>query len=692
MNNKSLVKSLVTTLILFSNSCILSQELNKSVEEYIEDTQETAAVESETESAGSELTEDLVYYLHHPLNLNTATREDLYKLQFLNDYQIEALIDYRVRNDLLKSVYELLYVPGFTEHEVEMLQAFVTCNPAVKKFRIDSNLFKSNENEILARWQRILEKQEGYRKQSDSIARAYPDKSGYLGSCDKLYLRYRFSMKNRIKGSILAEKDPGEEFFKGSNSQGFDFYSAYLLYSNNHSFLRSVVIGDYHMQMGQGLLAWSSYSLGKSGYISSLCKRSSVIAGNISAEENRFLRGAASTIGLKNYSLTVFGSENKIDASSKDSRVQNQEFSSFTETGNHNTKAEIAKENFLTITAFGAVLRYDCNKLKIGINAIHTGFSKSLEASTELYKAFSFSGKSLWSYSVDYRYLAGTLQLFGESAISYNGIASLNGLVFLPKPGLTLAVVYHYYQPAYYSYYANAFSEGSGVSNENGFFFTGELRNTDFRIKMYGDVFSFPWLKYNVNAPSDGYEYYIEAGKKISNIDVCFRFKLSEKPVDYKNDRYLAEIRPFERENYRLNIMYPIGVKVILQNRVEVSRSGYQDLIKGNGYLIFQDISWHNNSKSAVLSLRAGYFNVVSYDSRIYAYEKDILYSAATQMCYGKGWRFMAMLKWQPKKYISVWIRLGHFFYPGEKNIGSGLDAIQGDHKTEIKVQLIFKF
>ena len=692
MINKFLFRSITIIGLIACSHSVLSQELNPATQEYIEDNEESSLEGSDGETDISDLTDDLIFFYQHPLNLNMATREELGKLRMLNDYQIEALIDYRKNNRSLQSIYELLYVPGFSEQNIEMLTPFVTCNAVVQKFRLDSNLFKHNENELLLRWQRIVEKQQGYLPVPDSILKANPDKSRYLGSPNKMYLRYRFSLKNQIKGGFLAENDAGEEFFAGSNHQGFDFYSAHLLYSNNNTILQSFAVGDYHVHTGQGLLLWSSFSVGKSSYVSNLCKRSSLISGNISAEENKFLRGAAFTLGRKSCSLTIFGSFNKIDASIADSTQEDHFFNGFIETGNHNTPAELKKENYLAVKTYGAIARYERNKLKLGLNALYTAFSKSLLSGNELYKAHSFAGMELSGFSTDYRFLAGITQIFGETAFSNNSIASLNGLLFLFKPNLNVGAVYRYYQPDYYSYYANAFCEGSNVSNENGFFLTGEFQFSDNRIKFYGDVFSFPWLKYRVNAPSDGNEFSFEAGRKIQKTDLYFRFKRQEKPINYLSDANIEEIRPYTLENYRLNAIYQIGSKIRMQSRIEVSKAGFQGENKSDGYLLSQDIGWQNETRTVEISMRVDYFNAVNYNARLYAYEKDLLYANSIQMFYGKGWRYAVLFKWMPAKFIAIWLKIGRFEYPGDYTIGSGLDTIDANHKTEIKMQSVFNF
>jgi hypothetical protein len=42
--------------------------------------------------------------------------------------------------------------------------------------------------------------------------------------------------------------------------------------------------------------------------------------------------------------------------------------------------------------------------------------------------------------------------------------------------------------------------------------------------------------------------------------------------------------------------------------------------------------------------------------------------------------------------HLSGWIKWGQTFYPGARSIGSGLDEIPGDRKSEIKAQVLFQW
>ena len=90
---------------------------------------------------------------------------------------------------------------------------------------------KNGQHEWITRLTRTLEKQDGFAPISDSALAESPN-SRYLGDPNKIYSRYRFRFGNFVSWGITAEKDAGEEFFKGSQKQGFDYYSGHLFLRN----------------------------------------------------------------------------------------------------------------------------------------------------------------------------------------------------------------------------------------------------------------------------------------------------------------------------------------------------------------------------------------------------------------------------------------------------------------------------
>ncbi|MBL0144814.1 MAG: hypothetical protein IPP48_02690 [Chitinophagaceae bacterium] len=61
---------------------------------------------------------------------------------------------------------------------------------------------------------------------------------------------------------MLGEKDAGEQFFKGNQKQGFDFYSTHL-FARNIGIVKALALGDFTVNMGQGLTQWQSLAFKK---------------------------------------------------------------------------------------------------------------------------------------------------------------------------------------------------------------------------------------------------------------------------------------------------------------------------------------------------------------------------------------------------------------------------------------------
>ncbi|MBN2522811.1 MAG: helix-hairpin-helix domain-containing protein [Bacteroidales bacterium] len=672
------------------NNC--AQELNRSRQKYLEDIVETIAGNSDTELDLTSLFHQLAYYLNHPININSATAEELSDLIFLNDFQIAIILDYREKTGIIYSISELLYLPGIRQQDTDLLHSFVIFDQPDKKVRIEGKMLRNSNHQFIVRYQRVIESQKGFERIPDSILAKDPDKSRYLGSPDKAYFRYRGTYGDFFKTGLIMEKDAGEEFFKGSNRGGFDFYSAFVSYSNEIGPLKNITIGDYLIQWGQGVLLWNGYSFGKSGYSSGIVRRASETKGNVSVDENNFLRGMSMTLGTGRFTWNGFYSQKRIDANLSDSMAGDNSITGFVETGYHRTPSELRKEKTARLTTVGSSFQYHDNRFKTGLNGYLMRIDKTLLESEYLYKTNSFSGKELTGTSMDYKYLAGRIQLFGETAYSTHSVASLNGMFFILKPEIQLSVVHRYYQEKYYSCYASAFGENSSISNENGLFLGAEFQLADFGLRVYGDVFSFPWLKYQVNIPSEGYDVFIEISRKIKRAELYFRYKREEKPKNFPNYEKLTDIRNLFIENYRFNASYHAGDNLRLQNRMELSRTSSDHEKTNYGLLCSQDLIYSLNAVPVEFSIRIAGFNVQEYDARIYSYERDVLYAYTSYMHYGKGWRFIAMAKWEASEFLTFWLRLSQSYYPGNEETGSGLNAINGSHRTEIKIQTVAKF
>jgi len=97
----------------------------------------------------------------------------------------------------------------------------------------------------------------------------------YPGSPQKVFIRYKYQYKNLLQYGVVGEKDAGEQFFKGSQKQGFDFYSVHF-FVKNIGVIKSLALGDYTVSLGQGLTQWQSLAFKKSADVLSVKRQSPV--------------------------------------------------------------------------------------------------------------------------------------------------------------------------------------------------------------------------------------------------------------------------------------------------------------------------------------------------------------------------------------------------------------------------------
>jgi hypothetical protein len=701
----SIVLSIVFFLCLNINLFAQVPDANDPRKENtIEQKIETIAEQAEDENIDyTTLLDELAYYLEHPINLNFASREDLEQFGLLDDIQINNLLKHIRDNGKLMAIYELQTIDGFDAVTIQRILPFVIVKTDFTKPKVSFKELKENgQHQLFIRWQRILEEQKGYLPIEDSLLAKSPN-SRYLGSPDRLYTRYRFNYGTNISWGFTAEKDAGEEFFKGSQKNGFDFYSAHF-YVRNMGKLKALALGDYHAQFGQGLTLWTGLAFGKSIFITNI-KRSAIgIRPYTAVDENRFLRGAAVTYQvIKNLEATIFYSDKKIDANtgtnptdSLDNREDGLIVTSFQVSGFHRTPRELENKNILRERVYGGNLSYKIRGFKIGITAAKTEFEGTLTRKLTYYNQFEFNSNQLFNLGMDYNYVYKNVNFFGEISRSDNGaIAYVNGAIMSLDPRLVFTVLHRNYPRNYHSINAIPIGENTRPANEQGILMGIQaIPAAKWNFTAYYDKFIFPWMKYQVDAPSHGYEVMAQLSYvPTRKIELYGRYRQRNR---FKNttediediDFIVAEIQ----DNYRFNATYNITPSIRLRNRVEFTTYKRGDNATENGYMIYQDIIYKALSSPLSFSFRYAIFQTESYNSRMYAYENDVLYAFSIPAFYDNGTRAYLTLRYTLVKNIDLWLRYAQTFYYNRNTIGSGLEEIQGNTRSEIKAQVRFRF
>jgi len=694
---------LLAVLLLSGSRIVSAQEPSKSEttgSQQLEDKIEQLSGQTDAELDYSDLVEEMMQYIRNPINLNQASDRELRQLQ-LNDLQIFNLTSYIQKFGELTSIYELNLVEGFDSLLLSNLAPFITfeLQPVGAKLNL-KNMAIYGKNQILARYQQVPELQKGYSPIDDSSLLANPN-ARYLGGPQKLYLRYGYSFYNKLRFGVTMEKDAGETFFPGNDTlkKGFDFYSFHLYYAGK-KFLKYLAIGDYHVQFGQGLTMFSSLAFGKSSGAITNRRMVQPVKPSTGVNENLFLRGAAGTITpLKNTDLTLFYSSKKSDANVEggDSLTSEELYiSSLQETGYHRTPNELAGKDAVEQTVYGGNLQTRVRMFRLGATALHTELGSELQKSDALYNKFDFRGKSLTNYGFDFAAILKALTIYGEISGSDNGgKALLAGATATPDPRLALSVVYRNYSKDYQNFDSNAFAEGSRNANEKGIYL-GIFTQLHKRLSLsaYADHFRFSWLRFRVDAPSRGSEYLAQLIYTPSRTaEIQFRYRVQQKQLNPSgSETYTDFPEPETRQNFRVNISYKASPSLTLKSRVESTHWQMPGFEKRSGYLMYQDIIYNNPEQPWLLSGRFALFDTDTYNERLYAYERDVLYAFSIPSYYYKGSRFYLMGKYSFGRSLDLWIRYAITYYANKQVIGSGLDEIGGHYKSEVKVQIRLRF
>lgn len=665
--------------------------------------------------------EYLEAYLKNPIDLNNATQEELTDFGMLSAIQIQGLLLYRKKLGQIYSLYELQGVPTFDPQTIQKLLPYVTVSATQEMEKMNfKRMFTRGRHEVYLRYIRILEKQKGY------IPNEFGDSTTkYLGSPDKFYARYRMKYRDRMSLGITMEKDPGEEFFKGSNKQGFDFYSGHFYLKNLSKNVHSVALGDFNAYFGQGLTMWGGFGSRKStGQVLNIKRNATSIRPFTSANEALFLRGAAASFRFlkeSNLEVTAFGSFRQRDVSITEGidSIQSLEqlidflanyatlYSDPTdgaiagsstvlnESGFHRTDREVERENTTNMITSGARIRYSGTNWHIAGNVVHTYFTTPLfRGNPNLYQKYDFSGQSLLNASLDYSYNYKNLQFFGETAIDDKAaVATVNGVLANLDPRINIAILHRYYSYKYRHLNGNAFGESARTNNESGLYLGVESNlGAGLKFSGYFDIFQSKWLSYQADAPARGYEYVVRLDYNLSytsGMYLQYRFEQKDRNLS-ANETKIDYLIPNKQHRLRYHFSYNVNSQLSLRSRIEFSWT--KDNLAEHGFMLYQDIVYKPKFIPLKFNTRLAFFNTQGWDSRIYAYENDMLTLFTVGAFANTGLRYYFNLSYKINNMFTVWLKFSQTYFMDTDEISSGLNQIDGPVRSEIKAQVRMKF
>ncbi|MDX9941814.1 MAG: helix-hairpin-helix domain-containing protein [Bacteroidales bacterium] len=658
-------------------------------------------IESLAEEAGedtdfSALIQDMEIMLQFPLNLNEASAKDLHRLIFLNELQIQNLLEHIGQHGKLLSITELQSVDGFDLKTIQAIQPYITVSDIPFSRHLSLNeMLNQGQHQLFLRWQRQLEKPRGYL--SPAPTKEEPDpQPKYPGSPYRLYSRYRFTCYNHLSIGFTAEKDPGEQFMAGGQPYGFDYYSGHALVRDLGR-LRAAVVGDYQLQFGQGLTLWSGLTFGKSSEALSVHKYGQGIRPHSSVDENAFFRGMAACLSYGALEITGFASSRRRDANILDTDTLESEtlvITSFQQTGLHRTPAELADKNAVRENLFGGHLAWKKKKINIGLTASYLSLNATYRRDLTFYNQFDFNQSYNSNLGLDYSFIRKNAHFFGETAMSGNGgFAMLNGFILSLDPRLSFSMLHRYFSRDYQALYAAAFSENTRVVNEHGLYMGIHARFSGrWQVSAYADHYAFPWMKYRTYSPTHGFEYLAQVNyRPRKNTELYLRYRIRNKPLNTHEAAGLIYPDDVIRHNLRFNISHAVTPVFTLRNRVEYTHY-HQGQLQEEGFVLYQDVLFRNPESPWAITLRYALFDTGGYDSRIYVYENDVLYAYSIPFLYHRGSRAYALIRYRFNRHFDLYGRLARTFYANPAPATTGPDGLDDNTRTEIKLQVRARF
>ena len=624
--------------------------------------------------------EELSTRLQEPVNLNTATREQLGQFPFLSDIQIEHLLAYIYIHGQMETIYELQLIEDMDRQTIQYLLPFVCIKainnePAFRWKTMLKSAAKYGKNEVLTRMDIPFYKRKGYEHT-------------YLGPVVYNSVKYSFRYSDRLYAGVVAEKDAGEPFAALHNRYGYDYYSFYLLLKNCGR-LKALAVGNYRLSFGQGLVISTDYLMGKTIYASSFNNRSSGIKKHSSTDEYNYFRGIAATVTLtKHWDISGFYSHRSLDGV-----ITNEEITSIFKTGLHRSQKEADKKHLFTLQLTGGNISYQQNRIRLGITGIYYVFNRPYEPELTGYSKYNLHGNNFYNLGIDYAYRWHRFSFQGETAIGKQGWASLNRFQYSPVQDVQLMLIHRFYSYNYWAMFAHSFGEGSTTQNEQGYYLgleTSPFAHWKFFASF--DLFSFPWKRYRINKSSRGMDGLAQATftpRTYLSMELKYRYKQKER--DWTGSKGTLTLPIFHHQfRYRLNYSF----KDVFSSRTTLDYNHFhsQDRAADIGYQVTQMISSQLPWARLFADVQGSYFFTDSYDSRVYAAEKGLLYTFYTPSFQGRGFRCSVRLRYELNKHWLFITKFGETVCLDRNEIGSGNDLIRGNKKADVQMQLRIKF
>ncbi|HEX8299900.1 MAG TPA: helix-hairpin-helix domain-containing protein [Rubricoccaceae bacterium] len=688
-----------------------------------------ALLEDDADGDPTELLELLVDLRDNPLDVNTATADELAQIPALTPLIAGDIVRVRAARGGFTSLPQLREVPGVTAQVYLNARPYLSIGPRLQTAAARNVRFPRapRPSEIAAglqytttqRVQRRLNEQAGYVIGEGDSTRAF------AGSPERIYTRFTAAYRRQFSVNVTLEKDPGEAFAfdTGTNTYGYDYVSAHAAILRSGR-IEALVLGDFVAEFGQGVALWRASGFGKGpDAVGGPVRSGRGIRPYGSVDENNFFRGAALSFAVTpGVVATAFASRRARDASLDTlafdiddpdlppDAVDGAVITSLSATGLHRTPGELARKDAIEETLLGGAIEMRrvgrTVQAKVGLVATQAAFDTPLVRGTRPDQIFDFAGSSATTVSVYGEARTRALQAFGEAARGPGGgMGGVLGLGADVGGGTELLLVGRHYDRDFTSLHGYPFGERNGIGrNETGLYAGIRLRpSRQWTVNAYVDQYRFPYLRFTVPRPSQGREALVTAEVRPRSYlrgYIQARTETREVGIDAGNvipGSTVGGLGDQTRQTLRVQGEWDASRTVRFRARVEGSRS-VREAVPGEprpeattGALVYQDVRVQARPWLRV-DTRLALFRTDDYDSRLYAFENDLTGVFAIPALSGRGVRGYVLAAAEPLPGLVVQAKLASTWLRGVRRVGSGDSEVQGNRVSDVGVQLRYRF
>ena len=428
------MKRVGIVIIIFALCMVLPIHAESfSLDEILEDIYNQLSEDGEVPM--EDIQEELMEIAENPIDLNHTTADELSRLYFLSDEQIDAILLYQYKHPF-NDIYELQLIDCLKDYEIRNLLPFVEVEAKGERLEVKGKNLYFREVFHYAKHEITLR----------TDARNIEDYEG-----DPMYgkLRYRFNYQNRVMAGVTIGRT------QGTTWENIDYGGFVEL--RNIGPMKRVVAGNYQASFGYGLVVGSPFKRGKKAYIQSTATTEEGLKkfGSVGDSYNYF-HGIGATAQVSKWA----------DVSA---------FYSLRE----------GKEEWKHVVGVNATGRW--KQLKVGVTAVEEieVIDERLEVKGERLEAKGVIG-------VNARWNWGKVDIWGEVAGSKGeqwGIGGIAGIRYTPISDLNLRAIYRYYSPEFDNAYANTLCSWTRMKDEHGGYLGIEYnRLSNWQLSAFGDV------------------------------------------------------------------------------------------------------------------------------------------------------------------------------------------------------------